>query len=88
MSKSIYPTMRGDEDFFADDVPEYPEMSLEESFHADVRALLRVCWKALKSETLPKNIHDDLAERAGNVGVYFESDDPRESGWIGDDGRP
>jgi hypothetical protein len=53
----------------------------------DVQRLVDVCWKVIK-DGLERH-KDALSEATSDVSEWIsQSDDPRENGWVGDDGLP
>jgi hypothetical protein len=75
----------------AEDYDEYPPDYQENDFDSDLRRLLTVCKKI--TQTVPKayfpQLFDELVNATDVVEVWYEhSDDPRENGWVDDQGRP
>lgn len=85
MSQAIYPVMRSDEDFFADD---YPECQQEQATpEADFGYLLRVVNDVLRQGLTELN-RERLTRAAEQCDPWMDTDDPRANGWVDDRGRP
>ena len=60
----------------------------EQQFYADVERLLRQVNMTLKAIGFSHPQYAALCDAAAEVELYFESNDPKEMGWVGHDGLP
>lgn len=74
-------------DFYPEADSEHNQVSLDESFYNDVKALLRAVNDVLR-HGMEANRRERLIDVAANVDAYFDTDDPVQNGWVGSDGRP
>ncbi len=63
-------------------------MDDDAAFNSDVKRLLRAATAALK--TMPRDSHafENLRDAIEQVEPWFDSDDPRDMGWVDARGRP
>lgn len=58
------------------------------TFDDSVRCLLREVNRVLRELGPSHRLYQQLQDAAANVEEWQQSDDPRENGWVGNDGLP